>query len=167
MLTLEARDVMRENAHNLVAVLIQEDIPFRLVLWTEDDWDVPLPVEVIEAFPNQIVLDIADLALRDSHIDEMTGDIVITTLFYGEEYSKILAPEEIIAILDLEGQPYILNSFAPEKQKIYTFTDAEKITEPKTKENMVTLVSSEGIPKDIANRSVSAFVKHNPNLFRK
>lgn len=168
MLTFEAREVMRDNAHNLVGVLLEEGIPFRLVLWTNDEWDMPLPDETHEAYPLQMMLEIADMALEESKIDEMTGDIVLNAYFVDREYSKILVPEEIIAVLDLEGQPYILNNFSPEIQKVYKFDDEEnELTTPKTKENMTKLITLEGIPQEAADKSISAFMKNNPGLFKK
>ena len=165
MLTKEVRETMRENAYSLLETMILEDVPFRLVLWNNNNWDKPLPTSIMDAFPTQLVLDIKEMALDESYIDESTGETIITTMFEGVEYSKVIIYDEIIAILDLVGQPYILNNFEPDVvQADKVFQEKDISFSPKTKEDILELVISDGVPKEAASKSMEAFMNNNPDL---
>jgi len=160
LLTFEVKEVMRENAHSLVETLILEEVPFRIVLWNNDNWDSPLPKKIMETFPKQLVLDIKEMALRTSYLNESTGEIILSTAFESREYSKILHYDEIIAVLDLKGQPYLLNNFPQD-----TVKDIKTLfREPASKKEWIEIATSGGITAEAAERSISAFIKHNPNL---
>ena len=58
---------MRLNAYLLVNELINQGESFRIILWNNDDWSVPLPDNVMEAYPEQLILDIKDETLEDSY----------------------------------------------------------------------------------------------------
>lgn len=159
IIPMEIKETMREKAYSLLEIMILEEFPFRLVLWNNNNWDKHLPEDIMMSFPSQLVLDIKEMALEDSFVDESTGDIVITTLFEGEEYSKVILYDEIVAILDLQGQPYILNNFEQEvvPDKVFKL-------KPKTKIDLLALVVAEGIPATAATKSIDAFMKNNPTL---
>jgi len=163
LLTEDIKDVMRENAHNLVEIMLLEQVPFRLVLWNNDNWNKDLPDEIMKNFPSQILLDIKEAALEESYIDEATGEIIITTNFYNEEYMKVLEFDEIVAVLDLTGQPYILNNFQPE-EKIKETPEEFLSFVPKTVDELVEMAVAEGIPAENAEKSINAFMKNNPDL---
>ncbi len=160
ILPTEVKEVMRDNAHNLLEIMIEERVPFRIVIWNNNNWDNPLPENVMDAFPMQLVLDIKEMALDESYIDASTGEIILVTMFEGKEYEKVVDYEEIVAILDLSGQPYILNNFEQDNikpDKVFSIT-------PTSKEDIINQVVQDGVPKEAAARSVSAFFKHNPEL---
>ena len=114
----------------------------------------------MENFPNQLVLDIKDMALQESFIDDATGEVVIATVFDGSEYTKVLNYDEIIAVLDLKGQPYQLNNFEQEAVEPDVVYDKP----PMTKLDWVELAVSGGIPAESAERSINAFIKNNEHL---
>jgi hypothetical protein len=155
------KDVMRTMAYELAELLILEDFPFRLIIWNNDNWNKPLPDNIMEKFPAQIVIDIKELALKDSFIDENTGELIINTYFNDAPYSKVLDFEEIVAILDLDGQPLIVNNFEPETPFNKPVLNRKKL---QNKKDLVDLIVSEGIDEEDAYRSVNAFIKNNPNL---
>jgi len=166
MLTYDVKEVMRENALSLVEVMLLEGVPFRIVLWNNDNWDMPLPEKIMQAFPTQLVLDIKEAALDESFVDEKTGEVIITTVFEGNEYSKVLHYGEIIAVLDLDGQPYVLNNFAQEPLEA-TVTDVMKELMPSTVNELVSIAVSEGISEEGARRSINCFLENNPDLKEK
>jgi len=155
------KDVMRTMAYELTELLILEDSPFRLIIWNNNDWDKPLPDDIMEKFPAQIVIDIKELALKDSFIDENSGELIINTYFNNIPYSKILDFEEIVAILDLDGQPLIVNNFEPSTPVNKPVLNRNNL---KNKKDLVNLIVSEGINEEDAYRSVNAFIKNNPIL---
>jgi len=163
-LTLEVRELMRENALDLVEIMIQEQQPFRIVIWNNDNWNQPLPDIIMESFPVQIVLDIKQMALEESFVDENTGEVIITTMFEGIEYQKVLEGGEIIAILDLAGQPYVLNNFKQEETEEEIKDDFLSAIIPTTKEEIIELAISDGCEKEAVNRSFDMFMKYNPDL---
>lgn len=167
MLNLETRELMRGNAYNLVEMFLEEQIPFRIALWNNNDWSSPLPNSILESFPEQILLEISEYSLENSGVDEITGEIIIVSIFDSIEYYKILSPDEIIAVLDLDGQPFILNNFPQEEESFQTVDDATELSLPKTKEHLIDLITSEGVSKEAANKSVSVFLENNPELFKK
>jgi hypothetical protein len=144
-------------------MMILDGIPFRIVLWNNNNWDTNLPDKIMEAFPVQIVLDIKEMALQNSYTDEATGEIVLSTAFEGSEYQKILNYDEIIAVLDLNGQPYILNNFQQD-QKITLEDVINDNFLPRTKNDVIEMVMSDGVPVEAAQRSINAFIKFNPDI---
>jgi len=158
-LSAEVKEVLRESAMSLVEILLLEQEPFRLVIWNNNNWNAPLPDVIQESFPVQLVLDIKEQSLQESYIDPATGEIIICTVFEGEEYLKVLKLGEIIAILGLEGQPYILNDFVQEDKE-----DELMYIYPKNVDEMVNTVSSLGIPKEAVEKSMHCFMKNNPGL---
>lgn len=164
-LSLEIKEQMRENARSLVEIMVLEEQPFRIVLWNNDNWNMPLPDTIMESFPSQLVLDIKEMALQESYIDENTGEIVLVTMFSNREYSKILNYDEIVGILDLSGQPYILNTFKQEeKESELQLSEMMNSFVPKTIDDLVELAVSNGIPEENAKRSINAFMQNNPKL---
>jgi len=164
-MTNEVKNVLRESAMSLVEIMLLENEPFRIVLWNNDNWNAPLPKRILESFPTQLVLDIKDQALDDSYIDPATGEIIICTVFDGAEYIKVLEYGEIIAVLSLDGQPYILNDFAQDKEEeVLTAKEERVVYEPQSVDELVEIVSSEGIPKESAKKSIDCFMKNNPEL---
>ena len=155
-LTEEVKEVMRENAMALIAVLLDEEVPFNLVLWNKNNWDKPLPEDIMKKFPLQIPLDVKEQTLEDSYFEEGIG-VVINTFFHGKEYSKVLQEEEILGILDLAGHPLQLNNFKPEIE--------EKVKkEIGTKKELLSSLVAEGITEEGANNSINMFLKNNPDL---
>jgi hypothetical protein len=159
-LTIDIKETMRDNARNLAEIMILEDQPFRLILWNNDNWDKPLPENIMKSFEHQIVLDIKEMTLEESFIDEATGEIVLVSSFGGEEYSKVLEYDEIIAILDLQGQPYMINNF-PQDGPEELPDEIEYIREVTTKEDWLDMAVEGGIPREAAEKSMNAFIQNN------
>jgi len=157
-LTQEVKEVMRENAMALVAVLLDEGVPFNLVLWNKDNWDKPLPEEIMKKFPVQLPLDMKEQTLEDSYFEALEG-IVINTFFQGKEYSKILEEDEILGILDLSGHPLQLNNFKPNEEDVKNTKNTIK-----TKEELLSSLVADGISEEGAQRSINIFLENNPNL---
>lgn len=168
MLTREVKETMRENAYSLLEILILEEVPFRIAIWNLDNWDRPLPKSIMEDFPTQMLLEISEDALGDSYVDENTGEIIISGMFEKEIYHKTVMYDEIIAILDLDGQPYILNNFYPEHDlssiKFTTVENVNTFNMDVTKKSIIDMVVAEGVPEESANKSIESFIKHNPYL---
>ncbi len=145
------KETMRENAFGLVEIMLLEGTPFRLVLWNLDNWDYELPPEVIEKFPIQIILDIKNAALEESYVDDNTGEIIINTYFNNSPFSKMLRYDEILAVLDENGNPLIVNNFKPNdgapKMKKNIFS----------KEDIIKMVALEGVSEENAIKSIEAF----------
>jgi len=163
-------EVMREAALNIVEIMILEEQEFRIVIWNNDNWNEPLPERIMEAFPTQLVLDIKEQSLIDSYIDEKTGEIVLCTVFDGIDYAKVLELGEIIAVLSLDGQPLILNDFPQEKilSEIDEIRDInDQYMFPKSVQDMVEMISADGIKESAAEHSINMFLKNNPELSEK
>jgi hypothetical protein len=158
-LSIDIKETMRENARNLVEIMILEEQPFRLILWNNDNWDKPLPDSVMESFEHQIVLDIKDMTLKESYVDDATGNIVLIGSFEGEILTKILEYDEIIAILDLKGQPYMINNFEPED--IDEELEIEYIRNITSKEEWIEMAIDGGLPRDAVEKSINVFLKNN------
>ena len=157
----EIKEVLRESAMSLVEILLLEKESFRIVLWNNNNWNEPLPKRILEAFPTQLVLDIKEQALDDSYIDPATGEVIICTIFDGVEYLKVLKHGELIAVLSIEGNPYILNDFPQDKEIV---KEERVVYGPQSVEELVEMVSSEGIPEEVVKKSVECFMKNNPKL---
>jgi len=156
------KDLMRENAYDLVSMFILEQIPFRIVMWNMDDWDNELPEYIMESSPIQIILDIKDNTLEESYLDEDTGEVFINTYFEDIPYSKLLNLDDIVAITDLDGHPYLINSFKPDIILKALDPNHTNIKQTKdvlhTKKDVIEILSLNGIPKKAAKKSVSAFL---------
>jgi len=172
-LSLTVTEVMREAALDIVEIMILEEQEFRIVIWNNDDWSEPLPERIMESFPTQLVLDIKEQSLIDSYIDEQTGEIVLCTAFDGMEYAKVLELGDIIAVLSLDGQPFILNDFPQDKtldelDKLDEFQDInDQYMFPKSVQEMVEMISADGIEESAAEHSINMFLRNNPELSEK
>jgi len=161
LLSYEIKEQMRENSHSLVEVMILEEQAFRLVLWNNNNWSSPLPEKIMESFPNQLVIDIKDMALDESYVDEATNEIILCTSFEGEVYTKVLQYDEIIAVLDLKGQPYTLNNFEQETVEPDVVYDMKP---PANRQEWINIAVSGGIEEAQAEKSINAFIKNNEHL---
>jgi len=165
MLSYEIREQMRQNAYELIEIMLLEAQEFRIVLWNNDNWNAPLPAVIMESFPTQIVLDIKDMALDESYVDENTGEIIIVTSFEGSEYSKVLEYDEVLAVLDLAGQPYMLNNFPMEEPEEEEMENPYMI--PRTRADLIELAVSDGLEEETVVKSIDSFLKNNPALAAK
>ena len=149
------KEVMRENAHRLVSELIEQGVAFRLIIWNNDDWNLPLPDDVMKKFPKQLILDLKEHSLETSEVIE--GIIYLNASFDSEdEWSKELIPEDIVGILDFDGQPFQINSFYPDEILPDIIRDE---LFPKTKDDIVEFLEEYGIEKKDAIRSINVFLK--------
>jgi hypothetical protein len=162
-LSIDIKEVMRENARELVEIMILDKQEFRLILWNNDNWDKPLPENIMKSFEHQLILDIKEMALDRTYIDEATGEIILVSSFGNEEYSKVLDYDEIIAVLDLTGQPYIINNFTQEEEVQMIPYE----TTPLTREAWIDMATEGGLPKEAVEKSMDAFIKNNEWLREK
>ena len=159
MINLNVREQMRRNIITLVRALLIEKQEFRLVLWNNNDWNEALPESIMNRFPLQLVLDIKGDTLESSYIDE--DDVVLVAAFEeGSRFDKVLDMSEVVAVLDLDGQPLQVNNFVPEEIK----ADAVR-SKVETKEDLINSLVEGGVPKENAERSIKAFAKNNPDKF--
>jgi len=154
-LSNNVKNELRKNSLEVVKKFLEESQEFRLVMWNNDDWDSDLPQDIMRDYPKQILLDITEEVQDNCYVNE---DRVLLYLMFGDiEYSKELFPEDIVAILDLEGQPYIVNNFDYEKARNTSISDSI------TKDDMIeSLVDLSEISIDHAKKSVNAMLKNNP-----
>jgi hypothetical protein len=103
----ETIKVMRDNAYELISTFIKNKVPFRLVIWNKDDWDYELPIEVMLSYPMQLVLDIASDTLNMCKVND--DGITIVTYFDNVKYTKFLSHDDTVAVLDSDGQPFLVN----------------------------------------------------------
>jgi len=163
-LTLEVRELLREMSYALVEALLKEEEEFRIVIWNNNNWDYDLPKNIMDKFPNQLVLDFKDGSIQESYVDDKTGEIVLVTVFEGEKNQKILKENEIVAVLDLSGQPMILNNFPPDNFED-SYEKEEKLLEfPLSKKDVISFAQNDGISFECAERSFDSFIKNNPKL---
>lgn len=154
------RELMRVNANNLVGSLISEGIEFRLVIWNNDDWDFELPEHIMVKFPLQLILDFKGHMLDSSYVSDDGQVTIVAAFLEDQEFTKKLKSDDIVAVLELDGQPMQVNNFAPEK-----IDDAapERIS---TKDDIIKALEKDGVKKEDALRSLNAFAKNNPGKFK-
>ena len=155
----DIKDILRENAYSVMTQLISEYVPFRLVLWQNDNWDLPLSEELLKAMPDHLTLDITTEVL--DHISyEEDGSVVLCIMFGDTEYNKLVEYDEIVAIVNMEnGQPYTLCNFPQEPKE--TNRGPKR---PNTKDEWVKEIVEDGIDIESAMRSVNALIKYNEGL---
>ena len=158
------KDILRENAYSVMTQLISEYTPFRLVLWQNDNWDIPLPKDILERMPDHLTLDISTEVL--DHISyEEDGSVVLCIMFGDTEYYKVVEYDEIVAIVSMQdGQPYALCNFPQEPKVQKDYEDIVK--RPETREQWIQEIVEDGIDVESAERSVSSFMKYNENLLK-
>jgi hypothetical protein len=136
-----------------------------LILWNNDNWDVPLPEEIMKKYPNEIALDFKDWSSDESYIDEV-GDIVIFTKFDNEEFCKVLEINEVQAICDINGKLITLTEFKREDKITLSAQKPIDTNRPiiKNKEDLIKYSIQQGTSPEQAKRSTDAFEKNNPEL---
>jgi len=169
-MTQIVRDKQLENTLTLLHTLIAENQPFRIVIHQNNDWDNPLPDEVLTKHKDNLTLDMTLEALEQVQYDEGSEFPVFKIMFGDMEYNKEIYPEDVIAIINIaDNQPLIINSFNFSKQK--TPEPEPEIQDdvykrPTNKKDWINDCVADGITSEQAERSVNAFMKNNPNLFK-
>jgi len=153
---------MRHNAYDLVRELINEELPFRLVVWNNNNWNMDLPDSIMADYPTQLIMDMNAMALEHCYVDD-NGEIILTMMFgdVDEPYSKVLSYDEVIAVIDIDTlQPYVINPFKADDTED---VQAETSTIRLTREGLIRqLTEVDGLQKKDAIRSIDAILKHNP-----
>jgi len=142
--TDELKNELRKNAYNISKFMIKNEIPFRLIIWNNNNWNKLLPDSIMEQFPTQIILDLKEQTLKESFITK-DGKIFIITMFKDKTFKKIVEEDEIVAIVD-KDQAIIFNNFEQEQQPILS------------KKEWIKLV---GIPEKYINKSIEVFTDVN------
>ncbi len=157
--------VLMATNYELVKAMITDKREFRLVLWNNNNWDTPLPDEIMEKYPNEITLDFKETAFDNSFVDE-EGKIVLSTMFADTEYLKVLSHDEILAVIDIEtNRAMSLNIFLPRNISIKETDEtinnmAQQISKPTNKVTM----SNDNIDPATSKRSLEAFKRNNPKM---
>ena len=150
------REVLMLNGYRLVYTFIAESEPFRLVLWNNDSWDKPLPENIMENYPEELILDFTDDVLTNCYTEE--GEIHISVYFDDEIYHKKLFAWEIIAVSNLSGYAYHVNNF-----NFDDFNEAlnkEVLFEPL--EIIETISENENLEPQVVGNSLFSLLKNNP-----
>jgi len=148
------KKLMINSSYEIARKLLEEGEDFRIIIWTEDNWNKALPEIILNSFPVRMVLDIKDMTLDDSYLNE-NDEIVIKTFFEGEEYIKTILKRDIVAVLDIDGQPFIMNNFDKEIETILDYVDEDIVGE----DDILEYVQMAGVDKKDAIRSINAFIK--------
>lgn len=142
--------MMDEALMFLLQSLTDDNEPFGVIVSQTDDWEFPLPKELVVDKP--IFLKISGWALEQSCVEKER--LYIRIAFGDNENSKYFHPGEIFAVLDAEGKPLY--------QRVFT-------TEMKKPE--YTLKSLIGMPPNDApvgvKNSMDAMMKNNPKIFKR
>ena len=158
-----------EVVYDVIANMVNNQVPFRLVLSTDDDWDKPLPKEVLTN--KVLVLDINDQTLEDTYFDDTEKLIRITTGFNGEAYTKLIMTHQVVAVLDITtGQPIVLKPYKNEKPSPTTEQVDEVLGDRPKFKNAIEIIESlmeDGIEKEGAVKSVTALLSNNPQYAEK
>lgn len=145
------QDVIEDQIYMLTATLLDAGMPFRLILTPEDNWDRPLPDDILENSRHALVLDIEGQSLDDSYYNIDSDAIYIVTGFDGEAYYRTIDSYDILGIIDLESNtPIMIKPFDSTRPSIEDYS-VQEIDE-----------SSEAYI-----RSYEALKAHNPHLFEK
>lgn len=140
------KTVLKENMYEMLTAYVSQKRPFKILLWQNDDWDKDLPTNITQEFPEILPIDIGEIAFENCYIED---DIVYLVVMFGNElYSKVVIPDDIYAIIDLENGSQQINDIIPE-----TNTRAIKSLEDVIK----TLVEVLDVPKINARKSVKVF----------
>ena len=161
----EIKNKMRENLYDVLSELIEYQIPVRIVIWNNNDWDYDLPDSILSNFPVQLTLDIVNETLSDSYVDD--ENIHICTYFGEDPYHKILNKNDLVALIDIStNTPIGINNFKPNSPEEIEkeLNDIMLETMPKSKSELIDEISSADIPREAAKRSIDAFIKHNPKI---
>lgn len=153
---------LQVQSFNILKYYMENKIECKLMMWNNDNWDYPLPTEIMENFKVHLNLDIKGELLERSFIKD--NKIIINTMFIDKEYSKYLEFGEIFAILDEKGQPIILNQYPQltkeDKLKIYY-----SIEDPtNTKELIESIISKTNADPTLVKNSINSFAKNNKNF---
>jgi len=151
------QEKMRISAYEILVNLIENNEPFGLVMWNNDNWDLPLPEDVMEQFPTTITLNIEGEVLERVEFTE-DGKVDLDIMFGDTEYFKEIEMGEIVALVNLKtGQPYIVCDFPQvEKPELIVEEDDGSWKRPTTKDEWIDLECNEV--------SVDAFIKNNPEI---
>ena len=136
------------NSYFLLKELHKEKIPHRLIIQTNDNWDKPLPQNIIQSYSENLVLDISEKVLNDCYIDE-NENIIIRVYFNGSNspHTKKINPFEIVGITKTNGEPYIINNF-PNSTKNYKMK----------KSDYIEILEALGIERNQAKKSLNLFL---------
>jgi len=105
----DSKEIFNDALQDIILCYIEERIPFKLVIVNIDNWDNPLPKEIM--LHKQLVLDITEEALEDSYFDEETQQIVLSTGFNNTQYIKYLDMKEVLGLLSMDSMGIMIKPF--------------------------------------------------------
>lgn len=147
------KDVMVDNMHKLLCTMMMARVPFRIVLWNNDDWSNKLPESIMKDYPEQLILDIKEDILEESWVEE--EKVYFSIMFNGEEtieYLKEIRGEDIVVIMSEDNQPIQINDF----REIIKEESQSGIS----KEDIVySLNTTTGVSEDVLSKSLDVFTK--------
>lgn len=98
---------MENIMHDTLMYYLKKEIPFKISLINNDNWNKPLPDNIkIENFLN---IEMKETYIKDVEIDN--NNIKFKIKINNNTYEKTIKPEEILALITLENIPIIFNHF--------------------------------------------------------
>lgn len=160
--TEEFKATMDELLFTIVTEYLENEIPFRLIITSEDVWDKPLPSHVINNGSNGLMsLDITDQSLEDSYYDHEDDLIWLTTGFDGLAYTRPLDSYDVVGLVDLESKvPVMFKPFVSERPK-----DEEEVTSGKQTIDSILATYEPQELTDSVILSLSTLKHYNPQFF--
>lgn len=158
--TDDFKDQLDELLFTLVTTYIDNEVPFRLIINSDDVWDKPLPAYVLDNDSNGLIsLDVHDQSLEDSYYDLETDKIIMTTGFDGIAYTRSLDIYDIVGIIDLANKtPVMLKPYISERP-----TSGSKSSK-KTIEGILKSYDVNEITEGVVT-SLSIMKHYNPQFF--
>ena len=139
---------LEQALKEVVGEMIYDQEPFSIIVAVTDDWEFPLPREILEN--NVMRLSLSGWALEQARLDpDLSGGLYVRVAFGDEENSRTFDFSEIHGVLDAELKPLFQRVFDSKD-------DTAKYT---LKGLMRSKVDEEGV-----KRSMDAMRKYNPNM---
>ena len=148
-MTENYKNILSESLHSMVKLFIENQEPFILLIQNHNNWDKALPDSLKEH--EKFILDFKEQTLEDSYVED--GEIILNTVFGEDDYTKVLHPYDIAAIMTLDMKSPLF--FKP-------FVENPPIELKEDKEGR--RIYSEP-NEDELRTSMDAFKKNNPELF--
>jgi len=111
-------DIMDEALMSLLRELTNDCVPFNIVISSTDNWEFPLPKNLVAE--KYIFLSVAGRDLEQAYVDN--GELYLRLAFGDYENSKYIKPGEILAVMDDTRAPIYQRVFETEIKKKKTYT---------------------------------------------
>jgi len=114
---VEFKKFFKKQMMNTIRKFLYEQIPFTILIYNNNNWNEPLPIDIMETpeYKEVLPISVSNFTLESSYYDD--DEITIVTAFGEWEYNKILLEDELLAILDINGKPIIIKPFIDEAEE--------------------------------------------------